>query len=96
MSAIKDELDIRHLMEGIVFEGDLHQPNNLLGRHDLHVHDLVDLHFEGEILQCRIIGRANKHLVGEIVAAEFEHAHMKSGRKIVFDEENIFVCHEDH
>ena len=96
MSSIREEFDIRHLMKGVVFEGELHQVGNLQGVHEVHIHDLVDLHIDGEVMQCRILGKANEHIVGEIVAIDFPHDFLKAGRKIVFDMDNVFVCHEDH
>lgn len=97
---IREQLDRRHLMQGIDFCGLQHQVNNLMGRHDIHVGDVVMLHLDGGYLIAEIRGEVNKHFVGELLNSNglpsADESQLPIGKLITFDEMNIFECYERH
>lgn len=97
---IRELLEKRHMMKGISFSGEEHLSNNLLGRHDIHVGDDVQLKIDGKTLMVTVKGSANEHFVGELISANCrstEIANLLNKTKLItFDEFNIFECHDRH
>jgi hypothetical protein len=99
MPLLREKFDIRPINFGIKCHGSKHVISNQLGLHVYHIGEIVDLHCHSNTIHVKIIGEANKHLIGTIKGFspkndnKFEN--MKVGQKITFDEDNIFDCYEN-
>jgi hypothetical protein len=97
MGSIRKKLDIRPLGKGIVPHGVERALSNEIGNHVFHVGDNVEVHSEGYVITCKIIGEVNSHIMGEVVnlsSPKDEENDFKIGKKAIFDEENIFEFFE--
>lgn len=98
MGSLRKKLEVRSLNKGINPHGTGRVLSNEIGEHIFHVGENVELHAEGIVLTCEIIGEVNTHIMGEIVKTS-PPDHIKQeftvGKKVIFDEENIFDFYEN-